>query len=336
MKTLLTMFCIACTCLLHAQTLKQIEYFFDVDKGVGKNTKLTISSSADSTYVLAVDVSKLATGLHKLYIRSKDSKNEWGLTYQRTIEIVPSLDNPEIIAGEYFFDTDPGFGKAKKISVSTQDTEIVQNFIATVSSLSNGYHELYTRFKDSIGRWSETNRRTIEIADIPDTNKVIAAEYFFSGDPGYRKATIKVFSQSSEDSTFKFNIAYNKIPSNADTLFIRTEDSSGNWSLTKIALFSIQSLLKNTIVSGSKADVINDAKLHVFPNPARDILNFSYTGITGEMQVSIIDSKGVVVKKFVSLNGNSNQINISELAAGAYILQFSDGKIIQSTKFIKQ
>ena len=66
MKTLLTMFCIACAMFLNAQTLKQVEYFIDKDKGVGKNTKLNLFASADSSYQVNVDVSTLNAGIHKL------------------------------------------------------------------------------------------------------------------------------------------------------------------------------------------------------------------------------------------------------------------------------
>ena len=96
--------------------------------------------------------------------------------------------------------------------------------------------------------------------------KIIAAEYFFTNDPGFRKATTKTFSKISADSTFKFKIAYNKIPADADTLFIRTEDSLGKWSLTKIALFNVQSLVKQAIASNAKTNAGN-SQLIVFPNP---------------------------------------------------------------------
>jgi len=328
------MFCMVCTtCLLEAQTLKQVEYFIDTDKGIGKNTKLNLAVSGDSSYQLTIDVSKISTGFHKLYVRAKDSKGKWSLTYYKNIEIVSSDAQPKIFTGEYFFDKDPGFGKGKKITVSRQDTSVTENFKAVTSSLTNGMHKLYTRFKDSSGNWSLTDKRNVEIIRTADTVKIIAVEYFFSGDKGLGKATANVFETTSADSVFKFKIPYNKIPANADTLFIRAKDSLGNWAITKFALFSVQSFVKNAIAD---ALITEQNKLTVFPNPAGNIIHFYCKGMNASSEISIITINGELVKKCAPASVQSGQINISELSSGTYILQISNGQIKQSIKFIKQ
>lgn len=332
--TLLSVLCFGC--LVNAQTLKQAEYFIDKDKGFGKNIKLNLTSSADSSYAFNIDLSNISAGQHTLYIRTKDSKGKWSLTARRNINVMPQAIN-KITAGEYFFDTDPGYGKAKKIEISPKDTVILENFTATAASLKAGFHKLYIRLKDNENSWGITVRKNTEIIKSTEPVKIISAEYFFTSDPGFKKATTKTFSKTSADSTFKFTIAYNKIPSNADTLFIRTEDSIGNWSITKIALFSVQSLLKNAIISDAKNNSNNNLnKLEVFPNPASDILNFRFKGMNSKAEITILNSNGQPVKKYQSLSGETGQIHINDLASGTYILQLNDGITIQSAKFIKQ
>lgn len=338
MKTFLTMFCIFCTaCLLQAQTLKQVEYFVDKDKGVGKNTKLNLVSSADSSYQINIDVSGLSAGFHKLYFRVKDSKGKWGLTAVRNIEVTPSFDQPEITTGEYFFDKDPGHGKGNKITIATADSAVTKSFAATVSSLDIGYHKLYIRFKDDAGSWGITSRRNIEIIKTADTIKIVAAEYFFASDKGFGKATKKGFTDSLEDGKFKIKIPYNKIPANADTLFIRVRDSLGNWSLTKLDTFTVASFAKTLVASEENISINNEMKpLAVFPNPAFHIINISFQSKNKSASLQVFDMNGKRVLQTIVTPGISNNINISKLTPGAYLAEIYDGDTKQSARFIKQ
>ena len=334
MKTLLTMFCIACAMFLNAQSLKQAEYFIDKDKGVGLNTKLNLAASADSSYQMNIDVSALSAGIHKLYIRVKDSKGKWSVTDSRNIEIVNADTQAVIMAGEYFFDKDPGYGKGKKINVTENDSVVVKEFIAATQSLTSGYHKFYTRIKDSEGKWSITNRKNIEIIKTPDTVHIIAAEYFFSTDKGFAKATRKEFATVSQDSTFKFKIPYNDIPAGADSLFLRVQDDNGKWSTTKITAFSIQALMQEAEIADAK--VVSDTRLRVYPNPATEYINVSFASKSKTASLQIFDENGKPVLQKTLTPGLSNHINISHLAAGVYFVQTSDGTTTQSARFTKQ
>jgi len=336
MKTFIVLISVLCfSCLAHAQTLKQAEYFIDKDKGFGKNNKFNLVSSADSSYQFKIDLSGVSIGQHKLYVRTKDNKGKWSQAIRENLDVGFSSALPLITAAEYFFDVDPGYGKADKIVISDEDSVALQNFTAVVSNLKAGFHKLYVRAKDSENSWSITLRKNAEIVKTAEPVKIIAAEYFFTDDPGFRKATTKKFSKISADSTFKFKIAYNKIPSDADTLFIRTEDSLGRWSITKIALFTVQSLVKEAVASNAKINA-NSSQLRVFPNPATDILNYNLKGINNKTTITILNSNGVTVKKYKPFSGETGQINISSLAAGVYILQADDGIRKQTVQFIKQ
>jgi hypothetical protein len=335
MKTFIILISVLCfSCLAHAQTLKQAEYFIDKDKGFGKNSKLNFVASADSNYGFTINLSGISIGQHKLYVRTKDNKGKWSQTVRENIDVADSSASPIITAGEYFFDADPGYGKADKIVISDKDTVALQNFTATVSNLKEGFHKLYIRVKDNENSWGITLRKNAEVVKTASPVKIIAVEYFFADDLGFRKATTKTFSKTSADSTFKFNIAYNKIPSDADTLFIRAEDSLGRWSLTKIALFTVQSLVKEAVASNAKINT--GSSLRVFPNPATDMLNYNFKGIKSNTTITILNSNGVTVKQYQSSGGETGRINISNLAAGIYLLQVDDGIQKQTIQFIKR
>jgi hypothetical protein len=215
-----------------AQNVVQAEYFLDADAGFGQNKLINFTPVADGSFAFTVDLAGVAPGFHKLYIRTKDSNGKWSLTGRRNIEVVASEAANKIVSGEYYFDTDPGFGAANVISVSPQDSVILQNFTAAVSGLSIGYHKLYGRFKDTYGNWGLIFRRNVEVVKGVD-NAVMLVEYFFDKDAGFGNAPSITFANPLPDGSFAFNIPGNQVIKGADTLFVRVKDSTnGNWSIT--------------------------------------------------------------------------------------------------------
>ena len=93
-----------------SQNVVQVEYFIDTDAGYGNNTIIDVTPSADGTFPFTVNLSSFIPGYHKLYIRTKDSDGKWSFTARRNIEVLASEAKTTIISGEYFIDTDPGFG----------------------------------------------------------------------------------------------------------------------------------------------------------------------------------------------------------------------------------
>lgn len=338
MKTLLTMFCVFCTvCALQAQTVMQAEYFIDKDKGTGKNTKFDLIEFKDSSYQLNIDVSNINEGFHKLYIRVRDSKGKWSQPVRQTIQVASSLEQPEITDGEYFYDRDPGYGKGNHIYIANQDSSVEKTFPSVTAELSTGYHKLYTRFKDSYGNWGITIRRNIEIVKTQDTVNIIKAEYFFSGDKGFRRDKSKLFATPLPDGKFKFKIPYNKIPSNADTLFLRVEDSLGNWSLTALASFSVQSFANTLIAQQEENSSVDNKKLFtIFPNPATQNINVNFSSKKANASLQIFDASGKMVLQKIIQPSITNRVDIKNLPSGIYTISVNDGESLQTGKLIKQ
>ena len=346
MKTCIITLLLACAALFSlAQNITQAEYFIDKDKGIGKNTKLTVTLAADSSFAFNVKLSGIAPGYHKLYIRTKTSNNKWSLPVRANIEVFPSQAIPNITSGEYFFDTDPGVGKGKAITIGTAKSTLTQTFSAKTTGLASGYHKLYIRMLDSDGRWGLNVRGNAEIIRSLDTPKITKAEYLFSNEPGFGKATAQVFATPLANGTFKFTIPYNKIPAGADTLFVRMQDSNFKWSLTKLARFSGAPALapvsnnKLLITDAYKAS-LQQFTIAVSPNPVHGnvlTLNVQHAKQTG-LQLAVYSLSGNVVlsQQFAGTGSFSRQLNISTLAAGAYVLHLSDGMEIRTIQFIKE
>ena len=252
MKTILILFFTALSMAALAQdtTVVQLEYFFDSDYGIGNNTVLNVTPAADGTFPFTASIKNLSVGNHKLYIRTKDSNGKWSFTARRNVEVFTPDAKVNIVSGEYFIDADPGFGSGFPIAISSPDSAIsLLNFPAATSSLSVGYHKLYGRLKDNLGRWSQTFRRNIEVYKN-DTNYITKVEYFFKEDKGFGNCDSVVFASPSVDGTFTFNIPLSSIPAGADTLFIRAGDSSENkWSLTAPKKISDSIILPLTLLN---------------------------------------------------------------------------------------
>jgi len=88
------------------------EYFIDNDPGVGLGTPIAVGSpSTNVTLNLQLSASILSPGQHSLVYRFLDAAGRWGGSNSQIfyVQNVPvSLTN--VVYGEYFFDTDPGFG----------------------------------------------------------------------------------------------------------------------------------------------------------------------------------------------------------------------------------
>ena len=231
---IILLFCAGISLASLSQNVVQGEYFIDKDLGFGKNTLINFTPAADGTFQLTVNVSSFQPGYHKLYIRTEDGDGKWSLTARRNIEVLASNAKTTITSGEYFIDTDPGFGKASPVSISSPDSIVLQNFSAVASALSEGYHKLYGRIKDNLGRWSLTFRRNMEVYKSINTN-VIKVEYFFKTDLGFGNCASAAFVNPATDGNFNFTIPLSSIPAGSDTLFVRVQnDIENRWSQTKI------------------------------------------------------------------------------------------------------
>ena len=300
-----------------SQNVVQVEYFIDTDAGYGKNNLISIGPSSDITFPVTPNLSGLTPGYHKLYFRTKDNNGNWSLTARRNIEVLISQSKTTFVKGEYFFDTDPGFGNASLIAISDlTDSIIFQNFTATASALSEGYHKLYGRLLDNEGRWSLTFRRNIDIYKSNNTS-VINAEYFFDTDLGVGNCTSVALANPSSDGSFTINIPRNQIPIGADSLFVRVQDDTENrWSLTQI-LNNISGALPLTLLNLSATK--NDNNVTLTWQTINEV-NTAYFNIQRSVDAVNFTTVGKV-------NANGNNSLQKDYAFNDDLSSLKDGKV---------
>ncbi len=94
-----------------------------------------------------MDVTNLHYGMHKLHFRTKSQNGSWSSTFTQTF----SVQGQYINSYEYWFDAN--YVNPTTVAISPTDSYNL-NPLLNVSSLANGAHSLYIRFKDQSEAWS--------------------------------------------------------------------------------------------------------------------------------------------------------------------------------------
>lgn len=80
----------------------------------------------------------------------------------------------------------------------------------------------------------------------------------------------------------------------------------------------------------------NGFAVSVFPNPAKDLLTIQIDGVMkGKGTITVYDLSGKLVRR-VELASGKSQVNISDLRAGMYLLQYTDNETSGMMRIQKQ
>lgn len=169
MKNILLLVCLALVSLVtRSQNIIEMEYFFDVDSGFGKNIIVPVNVP-DSEIFLSDTLSfpaNLSTGYHKLYSRVRDSFGNWSHTMRRYVEVIKEDDSLFVVEVEYFFadnamsGLDFGFDNCNSSIFQLPFIDGATTFYIPFDSLPwshSGDDTLFLRVCDSLNtNWSQT------------------------------------------------------------------------------------------------------------------------------------------------------------------------------------
>ena len=195
-----------------------------------------------------------------------------------------SVNGQNITKVEYFFDTDPGFGKGTGVAVTAAPNISNMQFSIGLSDVSAGFHTLYVRAKDENNRWSFSQVKMFYKADItsgflPDVTKV---EYFIDTDPGFGMGTNIPVAPSNNISNLQFTIGLGSVASGFHTLYIRAGDASNRWSFCQVKMFYKSMVTSSSLPNITKAEYFFDTDpgfgmgSDIPVVPAANISNFQY------------------------------------------------------------
>jgi hypothetical protein len=329
---LLIAICFNGVMVLQAQKITKAEYFFDIDKGIGKNSAIEVKdNSAISEISFTATVAGQKEGLHTLYCRVADQKNQWSIAATKTIQII-SVANKNLVKGEYFFDTDPGLNKGTPITFAKISGETDVTFSVALSPLKKGLHTLYARVLDTRGIWSIVAHQLFYIAE---TEKIVKLEYYFSGkdgnSPNYSYSNFEPgstidFSESdflANTSTLTYDQEYK--------LYVRALNSNRKYSSYSSITFTFKKLVPSSIDDVGPTPNVAFA---ICPNPASDEIHFSGELIDNKPSINfaIYDQTG---KKLMNSKLLNRKIDISNITTGIYYIVLYSGSEVYSAKFIK-
>lgn len=221
------------------------EYFIGNDPGAGLGTPIALNPASNiDSLGFTVDISGLSDGFYNLAVRVKDSEGKWSLTNTLPFyHLAMQAAAPDILAVEYYFNNDPGFGQGTPVAF-TPGTDVIINLNVDISSLNEGFNHLFIRAKSADGKWSLSQMRSFYKEDNLDLNSdIVYAEYFIDSDPGLYQGTPITLPPDTTDLTLAFDLNIDTLSEGFHRLFIRVKDESGKWSLTNFRPFYRQEVL---------------------------------------------------------------------------------------------
>jgi len=325
------------------------EYFFDTDPGLGKGTALSVTPAINIAIGnAAINITALSTGIHRLYIRTRDANGHWSLTNEKNLAIlvtsliIPPNPTPgNITMLEYFFDTDPGFGKGHIVTVTGSANLVNFIFPVDVSSLSTGTHHLFVRTFDT---WSATSVMSLSVSTAlpitlvsfsakiqPDNsvllnwettnetnNKYFGVERSEDGSDFTQIGEVKGSGTTGLVQDYSFNDP--NPPLGMNYYRLRQVDIDGHFTFSPVVAVQIQSSIA----------------FRILPNPVHDLLTVNIGGVPEDGGLfRIMDMSGKLLMEVNAMPNNTQQIDVSKFPSGPYILQYLTIKHTYTTRFLK-
>lgn len=242
-----------------AQSVTELEYFFDSDPGFGNGTSIFVTEvDGEINYEGSIMASSLSRGLHTLYIRAKNSDDEWGLTVKKLIFVDQGAVR-EIETLEYFFDEDPGYGTGTAIPI-TASAQIDKKAMLSTEGLSVGLHTIFIRAKFTDGNWGMPIKKLILIdqSDPVLVSNIISAEYFFNTDPGFADATPITVNPGADIET-TFTIPSTNLPIGDQVLYVRVMNADSVWGMYSSEVFRLSEVASLTFESSDTLEYFQDS-----------------------------------------------------------------------------
>ena len=217
----------------------QLEYFFDSDPGFGLGQCMYASPDADGNFSFNAPTTGLKPGVHQLGFRiykpgnpnateERDKSTHFAPTIIQQI-FVPSSETPVVSQVEYFWDTDPGIGKATKLNITPGNEVNLTNVQIPTTGLVKGAHLLGIRALGERG-WSPLMTQEVYVP-AADGAEVSRVEYFWDVDPGFGKGTPLSFTKGQEISIENATVSTVGLTAGDHQLYVRAYGNNG-WTPT--------------------------------------------------------------------------------------------------------
>ncbi|MDE6027977.1 MAG: hypothetical protein K2G23_07895, partial [Muribaculaceae bacterium] len=131
-----------------------LEYFYDVDPGVGNANKIAVSEGENIMYL---PLDGLGAGAHIFGVRCMDKAANWTQTIVNPLYVV---DRVALSKAEYYVDDDPGEGKGNGVAIGGDGKSA---FAVPTADLNPGTHQLVMRGLNEDDKWITLFSRPFEV-----------------------------------------------------------------------------------------------------------------------------------------------------------------------------
>jgi hypothetical protein len=327
----------------NAANITAAEFFVDTDPGVGNGTAVTpITNGSIVNFTANISTTALSQGFHFLAIRTKDAEGNWGLYENRGFYIsTQSANMPDMVAAEYFIDTDPGVGNATPVSIPAGQTFTQALPLLVPASTTQGNHFIAMRFKDVNGIWGLFDFDTITVSGtIPVTGLTLTARKDQSRIALNWFTLTEINSSHFELERSKDGLLFEKV---AQTPAAGNSNSRRDYAYTDAQPFANLNYYRikqvdrdgRSAYSAMQLVRMNESKpFLVFPSVTSS--SFTISGITATLQVKLYNAAKQLVK-MEKINTGNAIIDMHSLPAGNYwLLIEKDGQLLHHQVIIKQ
>jgi len=217
------------------------EYFFDTDPGFGNGTAITFTATDDysSATISANLPGGFKAGFHTLTVRMINREGIWSQNETKTFYVSPPEQKTDLVAYEYFIDTDPGFSQGTYTSIESTSGLTTTGSITLTDNYKAGFHTLTSRFKNEDGTWSQNETKTFYVSPPEQKTDLVAYEYFIDTDPGFSQGTYTSIESISGLTTTGSITLTDNYKAGFHTLTARFKNESGTWSQNETKTFYV-------------------------------------------------------------------------------------------------
>jgi Secretion system C-terminal sorting domain len=226
----------------------------NIDPDFGNATNLPVPNTTDVTVTnVTVTIPSLPNGVQTFYLRTLDATGKWSITNYKNYFVggvnyppAPIAENNIVNAEVFAGNADPGIGNATPLVLPTGIDVTATNTTVTIPALSNGVQTFYLRTLDATGKWSITNYQNYFVGGFgypaapAALSNIVKAEYYTGAtDPGIGSASPLPIPTGTDVTTGTVNITIPALANGNQSLFIRTLDANGKWSVTNFKDYTV-------------------------------------------------------------------------------------------------
>lgn len=234
----------------------RVEYFFDEDPGLGKAAWMNANTDAEGNFSFQPSTDGLSPGNHlfgfRAYLADDGNGNRnYGPTITQQVFVPESEDWAAISRVEYFWDEDPGRGKATAIAIAPGSSVNLDAIEISTESLTPGTHLLGLRAFGSMG-WGPTLTQQVYVAaTTPEATAVSRLEYFWDEDPGFGNGTPLNIAPDQEVSVDNMEVSTEGLSTGDHQLYVRAYGYTG-WGPTIQFVVRVQPDESEFVVNGAE------------------------------------------------------------------------------------